>query len=180
MVTDLLIRKSALWLTLPLDSLRTHIQGILVRNPEWATALVGYRIESAVMNGDWDSVQLTVSSASTESWEASIARLLLSIRSTDAAAFENALIDARNQIGAAVISAGERGYRRAYDSILKLHLIHDITDIRQSFLRLEREPREQILGELLNGLSSRLDATLPTFRNREPLLSMQRAAFSLR
>ncbi|KAI5124851.1 hypothetical protein M0805_007285 [Coniferiporia weirii] len=162
------------------DSLRTHIQGILVRNPEWEDALAGFRVEGAWMNGDWDAVRTIVSRCREDTWEIAIARLLLALESSDATGFISAISATRLQLGTPITAAGERGYRRAYDAVLKLHLVRDIETIRQSVIHLhEGGTRSQILPDLFSGLSHRLYSTLPTFRTREPILSIHRTAFSL-
>ncbi|EJD01349.1 uncharacterized protein FOMMEDRAFT_111106 [Fomitiporia mediterranea MF3/22] len=161
------------------DSLRTHIQGILVRNPEWENALSGFRVEGAWMSGDWDEVQRIVEGQE-DTWETAVARLLLALRSADDEEFAGIISATRLQLGVPVSAAGERGYRRAYDAILQLHLVRDIETIRNSIVRLNNGgSKVQVLPELFSTLSTRLDATLPTFRTREPILSIHRTAFSL-
>ncbi|KAH8118429.1 hypothetical protein DFH11DRAFT_1686601 [Phellopilus nigrolimitatus] len=162
------------------DSLRTHIQGVLVRNPKWERALAGFRVEGAWMSGDWGIVQGMVERCQEDTWELAIARLLLALRSSDESGFANAISMTRLQLGTPITAAGERGYRRAYDAVLKLHLVRDIETIRKSVLHLhEGGAKGQILPELFSELSHRLDSTLPTFRTREPILSVHRTAFSL-
>lgn len=169
-----------LLLTQTLDSLRTHIQGVLVRNPEWVEDLADFRVEGAWMTSDWDTVQRIVDEQQ-NTWEMAIARLLLALRTSDDAGFVNALSTTRLQLGIPITAAGEKGYRRAYDAVLKLHLVRDIETIRRSVIRLqEGGQKSQILPDLFSTLSHRLNSTLPTFRTREPVLSVHRTAFSLR
>ncbi|KAL5508165.1 hypothetical protein ACEPAH_5783 [Sanghuangporus vaninii] len=161
------------------DSLRTHIQGILVRNPQWEDALAGFRVEGAWMSEDWDEVQRIVGDQE-DSWEMAIARLLLALKSSDDQSFANRITATRLQLGVPITAAGERGYRRAYDAILKLHMVRDIEIVRHSNSRLhEGEAKTTILPGLFSMLSRRLDSTLPSFRTREPILSIHRTTFSL-
>ncbi|THH12376.1 hypothetical protein EW145_g35 [Phellinidium pouzarii] len=162
------------------DSLRTHIQGVLVRNPGWEEALAGFQVEGAWMSSDWDTVQTIVEKCKEDTWEMAIARLLLSLKSSDASSFTSAISATRLQLGTPITAAGERGYRRAYDAVLKLHLVHDIEMIRNSVTQLhEGGTRKQVLSVLFSELSHRLNSTLPTFRTREPILSVHRTTFSL-
>ena len=64
------------------DSLRTHIQGVLVRRPQWENALAGFRVEGAWMSGDWDEVR-RIAEDREDTWEMAIARLLLALRASD-------------------------------------------------------------------------------------------------
>ena len=154
-----------------------------MRNPEWADELLGFRIESALNNDDWRLVGNIVESLSKDSWESCIARLLLSIQRFDLENYSKALLSARTHIGSIVTAAGKRGYRRAYDSILKLHVIHDIDSIWRCYQQLHshsESDKKIVVSDLLQYLSSRMEATLPTFRTREFLLNMHRATYSLR
>ena len=164
------------------DSLRTHIHGVLVRNPGWEAALTGYRVEGAWMSGDWDTVQHLVNKrCGSDAWELDIAELLLSLRSSDESRFTETIVSVRQRLGAPIFATGESGgYRRAYDSILKLHLVQDIEIVRNAISKVrEDQTKTQTLPDLFALLSRRLDSTLPTFRTREPLLSVHRATYSL-
>ena len=132
------------------------------------------------MSGDWDAVQRIVEGQE-DTWEMAIARLLLALRSSDELDFASSISATRLQLGIPITAAGERGYRRAYDAVLKLHVVRDVETIRECITRLQKGGRKtEILPELFSVLSHRLESTLPTFRTREPILSIHRTAFSLR
>ena len=61
------------------DSLRTHVKGVLTRNPEWGPQLVGYQIESEWIVGHWDEVQSLVDHAGARPPAVLIAEVLLAI-----------------------------------------------------------------------------------------------------
>ena len=152
-----------------------------MRNPEWEIPLSGFRLEGAWMSGDWQSVSDIITKHSHGSWEHSIARILLALKSQIDQDFTDAMSLALMELGAPVTGAGEIGYRRAYDAVLKLHLVQDIQTVRKSILHLQHGgQKRQILSELFNDLAHRLNSTLPTFRVREPILSIHRTAFALR
>ena len=144
----------------------------------WEDSLSGFRVEGALMANDWAAVQTIASESRSKSSEVAIARVLLSIRSGDEGAISKALSVARAQMGDPITTAGERGYRRAYDAILSLHVLQDIETIHRSTSR--KGGTQVVLANLSNVLKARLEATLPTFRAREPILNMHRTAFSLR
>jgi serine/threonine-protein kinase ATR len=160
-----------------LDSLRTHIQGVLVRNPDWAGPLSSFQVEGALMANDWATVLDVVSESRSKSSEVALARVFLAMRSGDETAISSALTAARSQMGEPIKTAGERGYRRAYDAILSLHILKDIETIHKSSLL--KEGTQIAMTKLRDILDSRFEATLPSFRAREPILNMHRAAFSL-
>ena len=132
------------------------------------------------MNNDWDAVQRYAQSAE-DTWEMSIARLLLAMRSGDDDAFIQAISSARLQLGKPITAGGETGYRRSYDAVLKLHLVRDIESIRNTAKLLDEGGlKARALPDLFSLLSQRMASTLPTFRTREPMLSVQRTAYALR
>ncbi|KAJ6615603.1 hypothetical protein B0H10DRAFT_2220252 [Mycena sp. CBHHK59/15] len=149
------------------DTLRTHVRGVLTRNPEWQSALAGFQVESAWMVGAWDDVQDLVHRTTAQTSSIVMARILLAMRSKDTDAITDTLSVARSVLGTPITAAGAQGYRRSYEAVLDLHLTHELEIIYKA------------LASLPTGSQARLDSTLPTFRTREPVLSMRRTAFAL-
>ncbi|THU91880.1 hypothetical protein K435DRAFT_967914 [Dendrothele bispora CBS 962.96] len=165
------------------DTLRTHVTGVLTRNPTWQNVLAGFQVESAWTVGAWDDVQKIVDSYDSQTPSMVIARILLAIKSKNAATVTKALAAARTVLGAPVAAAGIQGYRRSYDDVLNLHLTHELeiicNTISGSGLKSQPRSQRQSLTWKNRVLSARLEATLPTFRYREAILSMRRTAISL-
>ncbi|KAJ6560264.1 hypothetical protein B0H19DRAFT_1146990 [Mycena capillaripes] len=167
------------------DTLRTHVRGVLTRNPEWQSALAGFQAESAWMVGAWADVQDLVDQTTAQNSSIVIARVLLAMRSKDTAAITSSLSVARSVLGTPITAAGAKGYRRSYEAVLDLHLTHELELIYNALTSLpagsqgHSQLRQRTVTQLNASLSARLDATLPTFRTREPVLSMRRTAFAL-
>ncbi|KAF5371168.1 hypothetical protein D9758_004152 [Tetrapyrgos nigripes] len=163
------------------DTLRTHVQGVLNRNPAWQSALADFQVESAWLAGAWDDVQRITDNDESETPSLVIARVLLAMRSKDAATILNTLSAARRALGAPVAVAGIRGYHRSYGDFLNLHLTHELELICNSLhdRRSQSRSQRQSLASKNRILSARLEATLPTFRYREAILSMRRTAFTI-
>ncbi|KAF8331537.1 hypothetical protein F5887DRAFT_1286899 [Amanita rubescens] len=133
----------------------------------------------------WDDVK--VMAAPNETEQVSMAQVLLSMRSGDPNATTEALRTARNILEAPIAAAaGVTRYRRAYEAVLNLHLMHELEAIHSAITGFptDSHPRSQtqkrkILATLSQNLAARLDATLPTFRTREPILSIRRTSFAL-
>jgi serine/threonine-protein kinase ATR len=175
---------SAVWRTdiQRLDTLRTHVKGVLTRNPDWEPALAGFQAESAWMVGAWTDVQSLVDRTHVQTSPIVMARLLLAMRTGDNSAIGNALSVARSVLGIPITAAGVKGYRRCYDAVLNLHLTHELEMIHNAITTVSEGNsalRRRTLTDLSQMLSARLDASLPTFRIREPILSMRRTAFAL-
>ncbi|KAK1226693.1 hypothetical protein PQX77_010337 [Marasmius sp. AFHP31] len=162
---------------LRIDSLRTHVRGVLTRQPSWQSSLVGFQVESAWMVGDWQDVQKIVDSTPIDSRMAPIAlaRVLLALQSKKESSISEALSNARLVLGEPVAAAGVQGYRRAYESALNLHLAHDLEVIYKAMASTDPQP----LSHLSDALEARLDATVPTFHAREAILGLRRTAFAL-
>lgn len=138
------------------------------------------------MVGAWEDVQQLTEKIKIETSPMVTGRVLLSMRTGDLQAITESLAHARSVLGAPITAAGATGYRRSYQSVLDLHLLHELELIYQTTCSLHagsqngaREGRRRTITELSKTLSARLDTTLPTFRIREPLLSMRRTAFTL-
>lgn len=170
-----------------LDTLRTHVKGVLTRNAEWETALAGFSVESAWMVGAWDDVERLVGQTKAHSAPIAMARLLLAIKSGEASTIEDNLIAARSVVGLPITASGAKGYRNSYEAVLDLHLTHELQIIHDAMSKFpassqgpNQKRRQDILSDMSKSLSSRLDSSLPTLRTREPVLSMRRTAFALR
>ena len=162
------------------------MKGVLTRNPGWESALAGFHAESAWMVGAWDDVQHLVEHTNGQTSQIVMARLLLAMRTGEASSITESLSAARAVLGMNITAAGVKGYRRSYDAVLDLHLTHELQVIHTAVNSLPtgsqgpgQDQRQQILTELSRTLNARLDATLPTFRIREAVLSMRRTAFAL-
>lgn len=167
------------------DTLRTHVKGVLTRNPSWESQLFGFQVESEWMVGNWEEVQRLVNNNKAQTASTVLAQVLLAMRAGDSEEISSALSVARQVLGGPIIAAGPRGYRRSYDAVMDLHVVHELDVIRHATASVETNNADpaataKILQQLSGRLSTRLDSTLPTFRTREPILSMRRTAFNLR
>lgn len=133
------------------------------------------------MVGAWDDVQSIVASSNVATAQLAIARLLLAMRSRDSTAISSSLTDARLILGGPIVAAGANNYRRSYEAMLDLHLTYELETIYTAISSLPQQSGgvTPVLAGLSEVLSTRLDTTLPTFRTREPILSMRRTAFAL-
>jgi serine/threonine-protein kinase ATR len=166
--------------------LRTHIKGVVTRHPDWEENFAGFQAESAWMVGDWTGVEDLAARAQASTPELTIARTLLAIRNNDTSNIELALRTAYQDLGAPITAAGKQSYRRSYDSVINLHRLHELgticttgRDLAVSQRGSRRRQSLEAVNRLRVVLSARLEATFPTFRSREPILSMRRTAFAI-
>lgn len=134
------------------------------------------------MVGAWDDINSMLDRVKLETPGVAIAQVLLSMRSNDEEKVASSLVIARRVLGGPITASGVDGYRRTYDSALRLHMVHELEIISEASLRLpvsKSSQRRRTLAGLSKVLGLRLSSTLPTFRSMEPILSMRRVAFSL-
>ncbi|KAH9077054.1 hypothetical protein EDB83DRAFT_2504335 [Lactarius deliciosus] len=138
------------------DTLRTHVKGVLTRNPDWKQSLVGFEVESAWMIGDWNDVQVLVDGSGESTPSVVIASLLLAIREGDPKVIADALARARMTLGNPIAASGGREYRHTYEAVLNLHLVHEV--------------------ELIHRFSSE---QVQMSTARRPILSVRRTAYGI-
>lgn len=160
------------------DTMRTHIRGALSLCPRWELLLDPFRVEGACILGDWQEVYSRISKTQAQTAEHSIGRALLAMRGSDDNAFECALTEARREMGGSLIAAGKTSYPSIYDAVLNLHMLHEIELIRSNVAGKAGRITRANVNDLNKSLTARLNATLPSFRTQEPLLSLRRTALS--
>ncbi|KAH9002229.1 hypothetical protein EDB86DRAFT_3063350 [Lactarius hatsudake] len=164
------------------DTLRTHVKGVLTRNPDWKQSLVGFEVESAWMIGDWNDVQVLVDGSGESTPSVVIASLLLAIREGDPNVIADALARARMTLGNPIAASGGREYRHTYEAVLNLHLVHEVELIHRfssEQVQMSTARRVSAHDELTKTLNTRLNSTLPSFRTLEPILSVRRTAYGI-
>ena len=160
--------------------MRTHVKGVLTTNPDWGPQLIGYQVESEWMVGHWEEVQRLVSHTEARPPLVLMAQVLLAMRSGNDEAIATSLSAARRALGVSITASGSAGYRRSYDAVLDLHIMHELEVINRVVKALPSEPaaatqaRDQSFAKLLQRLAARFESTLPSFRLREPMLNMRR------
>ena len=156
------------------DTLRTHVRGVLSMHPDWHAHLAPLQTEGACILADWRSVRRLVAQARASAPEVALARVLLAMQDKDASRVYEALRDARFRLGRPLLGLGRASYTHVYDAVTRLHMLHELEMIWQASLEPERAAAAAALDR---SLVARYEATLPSFRTREPVLSLRRSAF---
>lgn len=161
------------------DTMRTHVRGALSVNPQWEDILAPFAIEGACILGDWDAVRDALARPGERSPQHETAKVLLAMTGDpERVHFNDVLQDAFRQLGKPIFAAGRNSYQQVYESVLQLHTLYELDMIyRNVTAPLPRQSASQ-WQNLQRSLQARLEATLPSFRVREPLLSVRRTAFS--
>ncbi|WVO13494.1 hypothetical protein L204_101114 [Cryptococcus depauperatus] len=157
-------------------TLRTHIRGVISRRPDWSTELAPFAAEAAWIIGDWDTVRQVGFDCPP------IGQALLALHENGDLA--SVLAHVRRDIGSGITG---KGYSSMYESLLQLHLTHEVSMIYKAKLVIETTPRginrNRVIQEAVRRLNESLDArfhtTSPAFRTREAILSIRRTAYGL-
>ncbi|KAJ3161128.1 serine/threonine-protein kinase M1 [Geranomyces michiganensis] len=153
-----------------LETLLTHVRGTASLHPQWSSNLNSYAIEAAWRLGSWDTLESLLEKPYGARFETSIGALLHAGRVNDTDRYQTELRQARYSLIADVAAASMESYRRGYDCMVKLHMLHEIASVVDSAIPLDEEG----LDTRFAIWKSRLDATKPSYRIREPILSLRR------
>ena len=162
--------------------MRTHVEGLVSRRPEWKTSLIGYQVESECIVGTWENVEALIQQTEIDSSPILLGRILLAMRKGDQSAILSELSFARRSLGAPIMAVGAKGYNRCYDTIVDLHLVHELEVIYRKTMSCRPSQEYETstrFEQLQQWLTARLECTLPSVRTREPILSIRRTAFGL-
>lgn len=166
------------------DTMRTHIRGVLAVNPEWEKMVDSFYVEGCCILSDWAEVKkrLNKDSKGQVSPSHATARVLLAMHEGNQGSVQRAIKDARGLLGKPLIAAGKNSYVNLYESVTQLHMLHELGMISEvlGVSRSGTTCSQLTLRTLSEALEARLASTLPSFRTREPLLSVRRSAFSTR
>ncbi|KAG0147580.1 hypothetical protein CROQUDRAFT_76465 [Cronartium quercuum f. sp. fusiforme G11] len=170
------------------DSLRTHIIGVLQNHPTWEGDLAPFTVESSLVSNDWKGLTRAVQIGSPDSPEIIFGKVIETILTCDQATIDRTMEEARIKLGNQILGSNRNDvYRRVYDSVVYLHILHEVPLIDGVCRRIHSFdallPTEDRLfsgGTLMRTLESRIDAISPAFRHREQILRLRRAAFQLR
>lgn len=160
------------------DSMRTHIVGLLHsghNHSDWDRILAPFNIEASLIVSDWDAVEEGLRIPNLEGPEAAFGRVITAMRQGEKDQLAKAFYDAREQLGSPIVASGKGSYRQVYDSIVNLHILHELEAVRN----LTGQRSSATSSMMSKTLLARLESTSPTFKAREPILNMQRTILSL-
>jgi serine/threonine-protein kinase ATR len=158
--------------------MRTHIVGLIHRghaHSDWDRILAPFNIEASLIVSDWNAVEDALKIVDLEGPEAAFGRVITAMRQSNEEQLAKTFYDAREQLGSPIVASGKDSYQRVYDSIVHLHMLHELKTIRNHVS--QRSPADS--ASLSKTLLARLESTAPTFRAREPILNMRRTVQSL-
>lgn len=166
----------------------THIQGIIPRHPEWSETMSSFAIEASWRLGRWESLDHYLAQPNVPRFETMLGQLISTTRThgkgqseETTQKFHDSLKNVRETLIAPLAAASMESYRRAYDVIVKLHMIREVETVFKTNAAYngnngenKEELRVKEVNNMLKHWNSRLDLTTPAFRVREPILNLRR------
>ncbi|KAL5033391.1 hypothetical protein BDV3_000378 [Batrachochytrium dendrobatidis] len=163
------------------ETLLTHINGILERNPKDMHALHTQGIEAAWRLGDWPLLERFLSLPHKPGFQTYIGQLLLSINSRQDDTVADLLSQARASMTAFIAAASMESYQRGYDSVLQLSMLNELETMYSFIKNSSNDANTQMvdISKLFQSWDMRLKITFPSYRQREPILSLRRVLLSI-
>ncbi|KAJ3252885.1 serine/threonine-protein kinase M1 [Chytriomyces hyalinus] len=159
-----------------LGTMLTHISGIVASHPSWSIELNSQAIEASWRLGSWDTLDKCLKKDHLPTFETDIGSLLMLAKRKEKDSFEMTLREARERLIAPLSAASMESYSRAYDNIVKLHMLHEV---EFSCKQLWDELREDgDIDTVIKSWDSRLKITTPSLTVREPILNLRRILIS--
>ncbi|KAF9560300.1 serine/threonine-protein kinase M1 [Mortierella alpina] len=176
------------------DTLLTSAEGDILNNPSWEQALNDYRISAAWKAERYESLEAALTRSSHTSFESGLGLLISDLYHNRASDFEIDLQRTRSMLLAPIAAASMDSYSRAYEHVVRLHMLHELEVAFKSFHQgvsstdgalnsamINRLPDAGGYVERLRSYQSRLDqrfdSMAPTFRIREQVARLRRIAF---
>ncbi|KAL4227217.1 hypothetical protein ACF0H5_012662 [Mactra antiquata] len=158
-----------------------HATGVIADRKPWASQLLPFQIEAAWKLGSWTALEnYTKVDKTSRSWPVMLGRVLLSAKAKDEEDFLHQLqIVRQEQVGPLSAASFEMGsYQRGYEYIVRLHLLNEIEETMQIFLRQDKQDKTA-RQHLLSLWQTSLKMMQSSFKVQEPVLTMRRTLMTL-
>ncbi|KAG9323421.1 hypothetical protein KVV02_002581 [Mortierella alpina] len=176
------------------DTLLTSAEGDILNNPSWEQALNDYRISAAWKAERYDSLEAALTRSTHASFESGLGRLISDLHQNRASDFETDLQQTRSMLLAPIAAASMDSYARAYEHVVRLHMLHELEVAFKSFRQGVSSANGELDTAMINKpsdaegyverlqsyqsrLDQRFDSMAPTFRIREQVARLRRIAF---
>ncbi|KAI9206311.1 uncharacterized protein BJ171DRAFT_28115 [Polychytrium aggregatum] len=157
-----------------LETMMTLINGSSAKHPDWEPVLSSYGVEAAWRLGDWESLESFLSKPTQHRFDVSLGRLLLAAVKKDTPTFDRELKAIRKEIAGPLSAASMESYKRAYEHMVKLHMVHEVNTLYQITQSDRTQLEAQDLEKLMSEWLVRTQITSPTFSIRESILHLRR------
>ncbi|CAE7414875.1 atr, partial [Symbiodinium sp. CCMP2456] len=144
------------------------ITGIRQEQPELAQTLRPHAVEAAWQLGSWGRLTEVLQEPSPDGpcdFQVKLGRAVLAVHERDSATLSTTLRETTLEVARAASAAARESYTRAYQHLLRLHVLSDI-----DWVSKYREGPNSKPGDVAKNLLARCDITTPSFSVRQTLL----------
>lgn len=149
-----------------------------MKHVNWQNALSPYELESALIAGNLPALKAALDHADPSCPEAAFARVVLASTESPVGPSATAFLEAAETLGSTITTASKDSYHRFYDTVVKLHMLHEVETLFSQATVGGAAHRRQSKADQAN-FASRLELTSPAFNTREAILNMRRNAYRL-
>jgi len=163
-----------------LNNALMDVAGVMEKREDWQLELKPYQAEIAWRLGHWDILKSSVKDSTLQDdWSLSLGQLLISLKEKKMDAFSTTLATVRCSQTQYLLSTSfeSGGYHKAYNSIIRLHMLEDI-ECCSKYLTTETFTND-LSKKFLDGIHNRLDLTEESFKTRESILNLRRTLLQL-
>ncbi|KAI9105925.1 hypothetical protein DFS34DRAFT_36356 [Phlyctochytrium arcticum] len=160
------------------ETLHSHVMATAQNFPSWAPILNSYGIEAAWRMGDWKLLDTALAKVAESRFETGLGHILQAGRQKNTTHFDKLMLDTRKGLTAELVAASMESYRRGYDCVVKLHMLHEIEQFFRNPGQVSVDSSQMLNYDYFGSWDSRLRITLPSARIREAILSVRRILLS--
>ena len=166
----------------------TYVQGIVnqEKHQGWAATMSAFGVQAAWRMRNWDQVHDFLATLPTRarSFQVHVADILAALHVRDDARYTQAMHAGRTAVMESLSTASWESYQRAYSYCVQLQVLQEIEHMRRLMGPVPTSSSAARAGQSASVLSSlhqhwtqRLTRTKPSFKVREPLLSVRRVLY---
>lgn len=149
----------------------------------WTRQLQSQLIESAWSLCDWDVLDEEVEKPHDQSFESDVGLVLSAARHQDETRVERRIRETREQLLSPLFIASAESYRRSYDVMLQLHMLHELELQLHSLSERSDDPNDIRLPSQDTphdvDWDARLQVVTPSFKTRESAMRLRHAVENL-
>jgi serine/threonine-protein kinase ATR len=159
------------------EAVITTASGMFSRQSSATRRILPYAITAASNLGDYKNLEIFLNRCTSNEHEVTLGKILLSIHKGNTEEFQSLIRQCRSVVTGQLAAASGESYQRAYDSSLRLSLLHDV----ESFYSALNKPANEMasLEGLFNLWDHRLPCMMSSLKVREPALRLHHALLRL-
>ena len=151
-----------------------QVTGVLSYHSEWAEDVNPYALEACWRLGKWEDFESQSKKVHSGRFEVKLGSLLFAARKDDELRFRGLLESIRGDLTVSIAAASMESYRRCYDSVLQLHMLHEVESAFKVLKKADPASVSDKFEKMTSFWNSRFKLAIQSFKITEPILSLRR------